>query len=327
MTESTLSNKYSDLRIAIGRFLGLDLAPGEWTADEIAIVAMILKKGLQQFYFPPRIDNDPPHEWSFLKPTTYMATIASYSTGTIAVEEDGTTVTLTDGVWPTWTATNGTLVVDSVEYEINARTDNLHIELTSAWTEDTETEAEYTLWHDGNYDMPDDFGGIEGPLTYEPSEHKPDIRIAGEGTIRNQRGGTSTRSYPYYAAVRPKIMESADDGQRFEIMFFPVPDDVYTLSYQFRVLADTLASDEYPYGGAAHAATIEASCLAAAELQEDDKKGPRYEDFMRLLTASIQIDKTSNRQEYFGYNSDNSDGTVDSLRRRQQSRATYNGEI
>jgi len=332
MAESTLSSQYSDLRIAIAHFLGFGIDADKWTENQVAIIAMILKRGLRQFYNPPRIyENEAPYEWRFLKPTTSLDTIASYSTGTIAIANGATTVTLTTGTWPSWVATHGVLVVDSIEYAISTRTDDNNIELSAAWGEDTETAAEYTLKHNGNYDLPDDFGGIEGKMTYNSIENKPDIKIVGEGDIRSMRRGTTTRSYPCNAAIRPKAHETTTVGQRFEIMFFPIPNDAYTLTYRKLILPSALVETTliYPYGGAMHAETIEASCLAIAELQEDETKGPKWEYFVSRLTASIAIDKSAYQAQYLGYNGDNSDNLdVYDVRQRHPGTffVTYNGE-
>jgi len=318
MTESTLSTTLTEIRLAIAHFLGIDVDSANWDADQTAIINLILKRGLRQFYFPSPIleqigqrtaITQPAHEWSFLKPVTMLDLIGSYVTGTIAITVTGTTVTLTNGVWPSWTATNGTLVVDNVAYAIASRTDNTHIELSEAWTEDTETAASYILRHDGNYNLPDDFGGLEGDMIYSEGSSKPNIRIIGEGKIRSLRAGTTSRTYPQFAAIRPKKQTITTTGQRFEIMFFPVPAVTDTLSYKMLVLPELLVTTTitYPYGGAMHSETILASCLAVAESQEDEKRGVKWQEFMDRLAASIQIDKRLISADHFGYNRDDSD--------------------
>ena len=318
MTESTLSTTLTEIRLAIAHFLGIDVDSANWDADQTAIINLILKRGLRQFYFPSPIleqigqrtaITQPAHEWSFLKPVTMLDLIGSYVTGTIAITVTGTTVTLTNGVWPSWTATNGTLVVDNVAYAIASRTDNTHIELSEAWTEDTETAASYILRHDGNYNLPDDFGGLEGDMIYSEGSSKPNIRIIGEGKIRSLRAGTTSRTYPQFAAIRPKKQTITTTGQRFEIMFFPVPAVTDTLSYKMLVLPELLVTTTitYPYGGAMHSETILASCLAVAESQEDEKRGVKWQEFMDRLAASIQIDKRMISADHFGYNRDDSD--------------------
>lgn len=319
MSESSLSTTITEIRLAIAHFMGIDVDPDNWDTDQTAIINLILKRGLRQFYFPPPnvVQTGqrtgitlPPHEWSFLKPITELDLIGSYATGTIAVDEDGTTVTLTDGVWPSWTATNGTLVVDNVAYAIASRTNNTELELSEAWAKDTETAANYSLRHDGNYDLSDDFGGIEGDMVYAEGSNKPNVRIIGEGKIRSLRSSSTTRTNPQFAAIRPKKQTVTTSGQRFEIMFFPIPAVTKKLSYRMLVLPELLVSETitYPYGGAMHSETIIASCLAIAESQEDEIRGVKWNEFMDRLAASIQIDKKMISVDYFGYNSDGSDG-------------------
>ena len=318
MAESTLSTTLTEIRLAIAHSLGINVDPDNWDANQTAIIDLIYKRGLRQFYFPPPVlqqtgkrtaVTQPVHEWSFLKPVTTLDLIGSYATGTIAVTETGTTVTLTDGVWPSWTATHGTLVVDNVAYAIASLTNDTHIELSEAWTEDTETAASYTLRHNGNYDLPDDFGGIEGDMIFPEGSNKPNIRIIGEGKIRSLRAATTSRTYPQFVAIRPKKQTVTTTGQRFEIMFFPIPAVTATLSYKMLVLPELLVTSTitHPYGGAMHAETILASCLAVAESQEDEKRGVKWQEFQDRLAASIQIDKRMISAEHFGYNRDNSD--------------------
>lgn len=326
MTESTLATTITEIRLAIAHSMGTP-AYDSLSTDEKAVVDLILKRGLRQFYFPPPnvVQTGqrtgitiPPHEWSFLKPITELDLIGSYATGTIAITETGTTVTLTDGVWPSWTATNGTLVVDNVAYAIASRTSDTEIELSEAWAEDTETAASYTLRHDGNYDLPDDFGGLEGDMVYAEGSNKPNVRIIGEGKIRSLRSGTTSRTYPQFVAIRPKKQTVTTTGQRFELMFFPIPAVTNILSYRMLVLPELLTGTTitHPYGGAMHSETILASCLAIAESQEDEIRGVKWKEFMDRLAASIQIDKRMISAEHFGYNRDDSDSAHNSGSRR-----------
>jgi len=324
--ESTLSTTVDNIRLAITHYMGTP-AYTSLSADEQAVVDLILKRGLRQFYFPPPnvVQTGqrtgitiPPHEWSFLKPITELDLIGSYITGTITVTELDSTVLLTDGVWPSWTATKGTLVIDTVAYAIASRTDDTHIELSEVWALDTEDLVSYTLRHNGNYDLPDDFGGLEGDMVCAEGSNKPNVRIIGEGKIRSLRAGATARTDPLYAAIRPKKQTVTTTGQRFEIMFFPVPAVAKTLSYKMLVLPELLVTTTitHPYGGAMHSETIIASCLAIAESQEDEIRGPKWQEFMDRLAASIQIDKRMISAEFFGYNRDDSDSVQSSGRRR-----------
>ena len=63
MAESTLSSQYSDFRIAIAHFMGLGIDSTAWSTDEVSRIAMILKRGLRQFYYPPRLyEGEAPHQ-------------------------------------------------------------------------------------------------------------------------------------------------------------------------------------------------------------------------------------------------------------------------
>ncbi len=345
MAESTLSITYTELQFAVAHYLGMG-AVASWTATEIAMIDMVIASGLRQFYFPGPQPDGRTHEWAFLKPTLTLDTIAPYSTGTIAITITDKTVTITTGTWPSWAATHGSLVVDTTEYVIASRTSDSEIELEDAWTAATLTAAEFVLKHDGNYDLPDDYGGIEGDMVIESVNYQPNVLLVGEGRIRSMRqqrpqNQQVTTAQPMFAAIRPKKQTDTTTGQRFEIMFFPLPSSVLTISYIQRVNPEMLVTTtiEYPYGGMTHAETIRAACVAAAEEQENGNRlngSPVYDKrdlFRERLRASIQIDRQMNGVAYYGYNSDNSDlihrpdGTNERNRSRDSGLVTYQGGI
>lgn len=327
MSESTLSLTRTELRVEIGYFLGYTRTSGNWTTAQGADIDAVLNKGLRQFYFPPRITPDKPaYKWSFLKPVDTLTTIATYSTGTISVDDGSAVVTLADGTWPSWAATHGTLVISNAEYAIASRDSDAQITLSTNYDGDGTnlSGGTYTLWHDGNYDLPDDFGGIEGEMTFAVVTQFPPIKEVGEGQIRAARQETTNRNRPIFVAVRPKESDGTG-GQRYEAMFAPIPGaTVYVLTYRKRILVDALTSgNPHPYGGMAHSETILASCLAAAELLED-KKGVHWDTFMERLTASIDEDKQAHSRSFYGYNRDLSDEVVG--RRIDRVSVTYNDE-
>jgi hypothetical protein len=159
--------------------------------------------------------------------------------------------------------------------------------------------------------LPDDFDRIEGDvypsltdsLGYEP------VKVTGEGRVQRAYTADQTRTgRPELLSVRPLKGTRANAGQRFELFIFPAADQDYTLTLRYHILPSALTDDRpYAYGGAAHAETLKAACLAAAELFLDNERGPMYAHFQARLLASIQIDQR-HRPQHLGYNGDQSDG-------------------
>jgi hypothetical protein len=240
MSESTLSVTYEELKQAVAHYLGLSLSSDDWSDEEAAIIDLIIKRGLRQFYKPPKVyDGELPHRWSFL---TH---------------------------------------IDSVTTELDK----------------------------GDYDLPDDFGGIDSHYMTYQAGRRPDVRIVSEGEIRRMRQLSSTRQAPMLAAIRPKgTAVFQDAGQRFEIIFYPIPNGEYTIRYNKIVQVNALDKDHrYPLGGMAYGDCIMKSCLAAAETTENEGRGPKWDDFMAALTSAIREDQTTMAPQNLGYNGDNSD--------------------
>lgn len=210
----SLSITYATLRREIGRFLGYDRDPSNWSADQIADVADILASGLRSFYFPPG------HSWSFLRPTA--------------------TLSLTVG--------------------------------------------------DGDYDLPTNFGGLVTGFSYAAAAGEVSITATSEEKIRALRSAAAQEGAPKYYAIRVKT-QVADSAELHEALFYPTPDDSYTVTYRYSLEPATLsASNTVPLGGARHSEAILEACLAAAEKTLNDEAGVHHQKFADLLQASIALD-------------------------------------
>lgn len=83
MPESSLSLKLTDLAQEVGLFLGYgrgaDGGDPAWNNAQQALITGVIKSGLRQFYYPPKIDGIV-YKWSFLRPTTslYLPSAARY---------------------------------------------------------------------------------------------------------------------------------------------------------------------------------------------------------------------------------------------------------
>lgn len=176
--------------------------------------------------------------------------------------------------------------------------------------------------------LPDDFGGLDGDIVVLQTSgtHQP-IRVVGEGYLRKCYGQSPDQTgSPMAAALSWRKGTTGVRSQRCDLLVFPEADAAYTLQFRYTILPDALTDDRpYAYGGAAHADTIRASCIAAAELGQDEVMGVRYENFMRRLAMSISIDRKF-KPVVHGYNGDDSDGEMDrSGRRSGYPTATYQG--
>lgn len=80
MAEAGLSLGLPDFRTAVLIFLGLNRTFASASANEQTDVDAIIQSGVRQFYYPPQIDFQGrpgyQHRWSFLYPTTTVATVA-----------------------------------------------------------------------------------------------------------------------------------------------------------------------------------------------------------------------------------------------------------
>jgi hypothetical protein len=286
MAESTLSISYSDLREELGIYLGWPRDPTNWTTDQVNAVAKILKGALRRWYTPDPLDGYT-HRWSFMYPTATLTTVEPYDTGTVTIVAG--VVTLAGGTFPSWAA-SGELSVGGNTYTVNTRDSDTQVTL-----DDTSVAAAagstYSLFQ-SIYDLPDDFGGLTGPLTYQPGRAPYDIEIpqTSEIEVRRLLVSQNETSPPKLYALQPKTIAAA--GHRWTLLLWPIPDAAYRLTYPYGRLANTIdASNPYPYGGSLHSQTIKELVLAEAELMFHDEIGIHHQRALECLKASIEKDR------------------------------------
>lgn len=301
MSESTLAITLTDIRDAMSKYLGYDPDYDNDSSDEQAEIDSLIKRGLRQFYWPPRL-NDRSHQWSFLKPVTtvYLWGTETSTLNNAPVYDESTysTVTVDDAIFYD-TAVGKSVTIDTTDYTIYSVTSTtVCVVLGDASGHADETAV--TLTADGDYRLPDDFACLEGTFRFDAaSGYAPPI-LVGESFIRQRRTECESTGTPLYVAVRPQSTTNAS-GQRFELCAYPTPDTAYTLSYRYSVLPNALVetTNEYPYGGAQHGQTILESCLAVAEQQVTESQGIHTALFMQHLATSIDMDVRLNTPDRF----------------------------
>lgn len=311
MAESDLSVTHTTISAEVGFFLGWTRTPANWTAAQVAQINAIIDRGLRRFYYPPPSAGGI-HVWRFMRPVvkiqawpTTVPTVTTIS----AYADPITTITISTGVfYPLMVGKNLVFTLTGNSYPIAGYTSSTVVTVTGDASAETDTDT-VTITSTGDYDLPDDFGGIEGKITFDQDEAYRSLPIVGEGSIRALRQNNVSAREPDRAAIRPKAYAvSASEGQRFELMLWPVPDQVYNLTYRYNAIPNKIsATNEYPLGGMIHGETILESCLAMAEHTMDDQQGIHAARFQELMAASIAFDRQAMTPEFFGYNGDNSE--------------------
>jgi len=313
MAESTLSDAYTNYREEIAFYLGYGRTSGNWSTDQESTVNSCLKSGLRQFYYPPKLpESTTTHDWSFMHPVTTLSIGSTTGTmsGAPSYSSPSSTVTATTSVFDarmddSGNSTTITFTTSGTAYTIDGYTSATEVTVTGDASGEASGDT-FTISAQYIYDLPDDFGGINGGFTYNSQNLYDYIKVVDEKQIRDLRQGTSIVGHPRYAAIRTRTLD-ATSGQRFEVLFYPNPNSSYTLTYAYIPLVDNIASGTpYPLGGMAHSETILASCLAVAEERLDDTLGEKRKYFMERLRASIEADERANTAETLGYNADNS---------------------
>lgn len=303
--ESSLSYSYNDLKMEISHYLGWGRGggnSGSRSDEQNQVIDACVKSGLMKFYV-----NSRGHQWSFLKPTYEFSVWGSFTAlagrtvtvATTTVTATGTTVFYDSMIGKTITANSLSAVITAVDSDAGT--------LTVATSLGSASGQTWTMTADGTYQLPDNYAGLDGPITFTDTTNYRPLRNRGDAWIRAAKQLSQTASRPLEYAIRPKTSDGSA-GQRWDLLLWPIPDAVYTLSFRMLVAPNSLVDGTYPYpfGYQLHGETILASCLAVAEAKENDDRGrgPMYEDFQERLTASIEADKRVGAAEYLGYNGD-----------------------
>lgn len=193
-------------------------------------------------------------------------------------------------------------------------------------------KATLTLTEDvSTVSLPDDYGGYDGAVTVLSSGSSVQpwkIEWRSEPGIRELYSmNPSAAGAPGFVAEQRITYPSANNSGRWQLVFFPIPDQAYTVELLYNLNPNYLSGQlPYAYGGQEHAETLLESCLQVAEIIKDDiTDGPHAREFARLLEVSKEIDRRKKPQG-LGYNDDNSDRREWGTRRHWQYPAmTYNG--
>lgn len=297
MSESNLTLDFDALKTSVAFFLGLGPVDELAESDE-ENVEEIVQTGYRRFITPPPTSDRPfAHEWSFLSPRAILMTNAPYSTGTVAVVNG--VVTLTGGTFPSW-AISGEIVIasddfPSVPVQVSVRTDDTHITLANTAV-NVIAGATYVLYR-VTYSFPDSYAG----LYYQEFVHRAGsvsltrIPVKSDVQLRHRVADSFAVGVPTMAALRPSQFTN---GTRWDVAFYPYPNDEYALEYRYNINPDSFA--EYPLGGMRYSEVLRESCLAYAEEKMHDDSRLHREKFDEQLRAAIQLDERMSSVDSLG---------------------------
>lgn len=158
-----------------------------------------------------------------------------------------------------------------------------------------------------DYLMPYDFAGLIGDFTFFGDNNSlvSSVAFVSESEIRKMRShdkGTQLAQYPRYVAIR-QDRQSGMTQQTQWAMFWPTPDAMYTVQYQYYTNPGKLdANNPTPPGGSDQVELFRSAILSEVELFLEDMQGVRYSNFLNQLQAAVSRDRTTSAPARLGYN-------------------------
>lgn len=312
MAESTLTLKLSDFRNRVAYYLGYGRDYAACTTDQKADIDQAVEDGYRWFLFPMSVPNRPvSHSWRFLKPTGTITLWAAVA--------ESTTVTISGGAYADpvtpMTASAATFTPEMVGSAITiGGTSPVIASYVSATVINVVGDASgvaaspFSIAATGRIRLPDNVASIEGNLIVQtPQFRGREVELVDAARVEMARNAAESSGWPQYAAYRP-VASDQSVGQKAELLIWPDPSTDIVCQYRAVLRADKLVAttNEYPLGGMEHGQTILAAMEAAAEFGVmDDREGPRFQMFVRLLQASIDNDRRKSPPS-LGYNGDRS---------------------
>ncbi len=132
------------------------------------------------------------------------------------------------------------------------------VELGYKWSFLTPTTTLVTVADDRDYDLTDDFGSMTGQMQFDEDQTQyRNIVHVSEGRMMELMQYSEDASQPQFYTTRFKSGDGST-GQRHELLLWPVPDAIYTLTYRYDAYAGKLIQDTFPYplGGMKYAECI-----------------------------------------------------------------------
>jgi len=305
-----LSLTRTELREEVGRFLGYGRDYFLYNVSEKDDVNSWIRRGLRQFYSPPPVPGSTKsHEWNFLKPSATLTTAANTASYELPDTVGGF---IGDLEYITEQGKPGVKILNPQRFN-EAKTTNPTRKGRPSYA-----AAKPNAGADASPDVP--FGwtlelwpipDAVYSLKYNYSSIQQDGYDTGTITVTADQNCTiANGAWPSWVTKGSVItingveykVGSRDSTQSVVIVLCGGP--TVAAGTSFLVQSDVLP------GGAQHAETILASCLAVCEAYGDTPASRFKELFVERLVASIAIDSQGVTAQNLGQNMDWSDGPL-----------------
>ena len=150
------------------------------------------------------------------------------------------------------------------------------------------------------YQLPEDFSEMLSNPTYDDDDGFANLAKRTPEEILNLRSAVVESYSPYWYATVP-VGTGLETGSFDELWVYPEPDASYNLKFFYKV--DPLkpsSTTDYLVGGVKGAEAILESCLAVAELQEDDTIGIHTQKAEELIQKLIAVDSKRDEDAVVG---------------------------
>ena len=151
------------------------------------------------------------------------------------------------------------------------------------------------------YTLPADFGSMHSKYLTYPSETGfiPVERTSAQDIReRNQQSSQTNQPWLYATEWEP---QTPGLSQRQRLFFYPTPDQAYTFSYSYAVIAGRLSkTNPYPLGGPRMSQVMVEACKAVGEAKKNGSRGDQWNIFREALGDAISLDASSNTERTVG---------------------------
>jgi hypothetical protein len=144
------------------------------------------------------------------------------------------------------------------------------------------------------YALPVGFSDLCGTFYYDSTAGNPPLVKRSAEQIMDMRSDVSEETgYPRYYAITPSKYD-LEIGTVYELWLYPDPDQVYSLNAFYLMDPIQLSGTaDLAVGGIRATEAILESCLAEAEVQEDDIIGIHSQRAREMILKAIKFDRVT----------------------------------